>query len=78
MANIKRTSGRMASLAGEVLSDEGASKVQRTLAASTLAQVGNGKESGEAMQALAAKVLSSDKYNATTKELAGSVLSQSR
>lgn len=77
MVNTKRTSDRLASLAGEVLSDDGASKVQRTLAASTLAQVGNRKESSEAMQALAARVLSSDKYNATTKELAGSVLSQS-
>lgn len=78
MANSKQTSKRIATLAGEVLSDPGSSKVQKSLAASTLAQAGNGKESGDTLQTLAAKVLASDKYSDTTKELAGSVLSQSK
>ncbi len=78
MANTKQTSNRMASLASEVLSDSGSSKIQKSLAASTLAQARNGKESGEIIQTLASKVLASDKYSDTTKELAGSVLSQSK
>lgn len=78
MSNRKQTSSRIASLASEVLSDSGSSKIQKSLAASTLAQTKTGKESGEKLQTLASKVLVSDKYSDTTKELAGSVLSQSK
>jgi len=78
MSNKKQTSHRIASKAGEVLGDPNASNIQRSLAASALAQSRSGKESSEAMQTKAAKVLNSEKYSETTKELAGSVLSQSK
>lgn len=74
--NKKVSSDEMASLASEILRDEGASKIQKTLAGSVLSQASRGKETGAEMEDLASKVLQSDKYADATKSLAGSVLSQ--
>jgi hypothetical protein len=72
----KHSSGKIASLAGSVLADPSASKIQKALAGSVVSQSGTEKATGSKLGSLASNVLNSDKYNATTKELAGSVLSQ--
>jgi len=76
--NDKKTSASMASLASEILQDPNASKIQKSLAGSALAQSGSSKQTGSAMETKASKALQSDKYSETTKKLAGSVLSQSK
>ena len=75
--NNKQTGSQIASLAGEVLSSDSSSKIQRQLAASALAQTGNKKQTGAEMETIASKALTSPKYNDTTKALAASVLAQS-
>ncbi len=73
----KETGSKVASLAGEILSNDNSSKIQKQLAASALAQTGNKKQTGSTMETIASKVLTSPKYNDTTKALAASVLTQS-
>ncbi len=75
--NTKETSPNIASLASEKLRDPSASQIQKSLAASALAQSNTSKQTGAAMETKASNVLHSDKYSQETKELAASVLSQS-
>lgn len=75
--NTKHTSDRIATLASETLQSSSASQVQKSLAASALAQSANNKQTGAHMEEVASRVLRSDKYAENTKELAASVLSQS-
>ena len=75
--NRKRTSKEVSSLAGQVLQDPGASKIQKQLAGAALSQRSPEKQTGSLLEDLASKVLSSPKYNDVTKTLAGTVLSQS-
>jgi hypothetical protein len=75
--NTKQTSPKVASQAGETLSDPNASATAKSLAASALAQSNTGKQTGAAMEDKASKVLQSTKYSDATKSLAGTVLSQS-
>ena len=77
MANKKQTSPPVAKLASQVLLDNQASDIQKSLAGSVLSQVNRGNETGKQLEAIASKVLSSEKYNDTSKTLAASVLSQS-
>ena len=75
--NSKTTSKSMASKAAKALTDKGASKVQKSLAASVLSQRSSQKQTGACMEDVASKVLRSSKYSAETKSYAASVLSQS-
>ncbi|WP_421556161.1 hypothetical protein [Pseudomonas kitaguniensis] len=74
--NTKKTSGKMATLAAEVLSNPNASAIAKSLAASALAQSGTDKQTSAHMEEKAGKALQSDKYSAGTKSLAASVLAQ--
>ena len=76
MANKKQTSPGMASVAAHTLRDPNASGIQRSLAASALAQSGNGNEPSAAMAHLAGKALQRTSAADLTKELAASVLAQ--
>jgi hypothetical protein len=73
----KKTSQKVASQAGKIMSDNSSSAIQRKLAGTVLSQVGNNKTTSENMESVASKVLKSNKYSAETKELAASALSQS-
>lgn len=75
--NNKQTGSKVSSLAGEILSNNNSSKIQKQLAASALAQTGNNKQTGSTIETIASKVLTSPKYNDTTKTLAASILAQS-
>lgn len=75
--NKKKTSNKIASIASRILSDKGSSKIQKSLAASALAQSGTNKQTGAKLEDLASKVMNSPNYNKETKSLAGSVLAQS-
>ncbi|WP_027186806.1 hypothetical protein [Desulfovibrio cuneatus] len=75
--NKKKTSQKIASIAGQVLQDENASAIQRSLAASALAQAASGKQTGADMEAKASAALKSIRSSELTKELAASVLVQS-
>ncbi|MGY3909782.1 hypothetical protein ACW5XW_24475 [Aeromonas piscicola] len=77
MTNKKQTSPSVASQAAQVLKDPNASKIQRSLAGSALAQANTGKQPSAAMEAKAGAALQSDKYNDKTKTLAGSIVAQS-
>ncbi len=77
MANTKKSSQKKSSEASKVLTDSNSSKIQKTLAASVLAQSSTDKMTGKEMETRASEILKSDKYNATTKSLAASLLSQS-
>lgn len=77
MANTKQTSSRVASTAGRSLSNGSASPLQRSLAASALAQSGTGKQTGKAMETKASQAVRSGTTSATTKTLAASLVSQS-
>ncbi|MFK3861254.1 hypothetical protein ACSLBF_13205 [Pseudoalteromonas sp. T1lg65] len=77
MTNKKQSSSKMASLASSVLTDNGSSQIQKTLAGSVLSQAGTSHQTGAEMESVASAVLQSDKYSETTKSLAASVLSQS-
>lgn len=67
----------MASKAAKALTDKGASKLQKSLAASVLSQRSAQKQTGANMEDVAFKVLQSSKYSDKTKSFAASVLSQS-
>jgi hypothetical protein len=75
--NSKKTSDKLGSLAGKVLSDSNSSNIQKVLAGSVLSQKSPNHQTGAKLEDVASKVLKSEKYNDTTKSLAGSVLSQS-
>lgn len=77
MANKKQSSQDLASIAAKTLTDPNSSKIQRSLAASVLAQSGTDKITGSQMEAKAAKALQSEHSAELTKTLAGSVLAQS-
>lgn len=77
MTNEKQTSTEMASKAAKILNDDNASKIQKTLAGSVLAQARTNKETGKNMETTASNVLKSNKYNDETKGLAASLVSQS-
>jgi hypothetical protein len=75
--NTKQTSQAMASMAAEVLRDENASAIAKSLAGSVLSQTHSDKQTGAALEEKAGRVLESDKYSETTRALAASVVSQS-
>lgn len=75
--NHKTSSKSMASKAAKALTDKGASKLQKSLAASVLSQRTAQKQTGANMEDVASKVLQSSKYSDKTKSFAASVLSQS-
>lgn len=77
MTNKKQTSPSVASQAAQVLKDPNASKIQRSLAGSALAQASTGKQPSAAMEAKAGAALQSDKYSELTKTFAGSIVAQS-
>ncbi|WP_339456429.1 MULTISPECIES: hypothetical protein [unclassified Pseudomonas] len=74
--NTKETTGKIATLAAEVLTSQSASTIAKSLAASALAQKGTDKQTSAEMEQKAGKVLGSDKYSEDTKALAASVPSQ--
>jgi hypothetical protein len=74
--NTKKTSGKIAALAANTLSDPDASVIAKSLAASALAQRSTEKQTSAELEEKAGKVLQSDKYSEDTKSLAASVLSQ--
>lgn len=74
--NPKQTSSKVATLASECLQDGQASRTQKTLAASALAQRSGAKQTSAEVETLAATVLSSEKYSDETKTLAASVVAQ--
>jgi hypothetical protein len=77
MSNKKQTGQNVASLASKVLHNPNASDIQKTFAASALAQTHTKKTTSPSVEDLAARALQSKKYSDTTKSLAGSVLAQS-
>jgi hypothetical protein len=77
MANNKQTSSRVATTASKALSSSTSSPLQKSLAASALAQSGSNKQTGKAMETKASQAAQSKSTNSTTKTIAGSLLSQS-
>lgn len=75
--NSKQTSAQVTSLAARTLSDPNASQLQRSLAASALAQSGTAKQTGAQMEDVAARALGREQAADTTKTLAASLVSQS-
>ncbi len=75
--NRKQTSSILASKAAKILNNPNASKVAKSLAASTLSQSSTSKQTSSNMETKASNVLRSDKYSKDTKAFAASVLSQS-
>lgn len=76
-ANRKQSSRKVAQLAAATLTDDKASKVKKSLAASVLSQASTGKQTGANLENLASRVLKSRKYSDDTKTFAASVVSQS-
>lgn len=75
--NPKKTSPSVASLAGKTLQNDGASKLQKSLAGSALAQAGTSKQTGGALETKASQALRKPTANDMVHTLAGSVVSQS-
>ena len=73
----KKTSIKVASTAAKTLRSNTASKRQKTLAASILAQSKTNKVTSERVERIASNALKSKSSAALTKELAGSAVSQS-
>jgi glycosyltransferase A (GT-A) superfamily protein (DUF2064 family) len=78
MTNTKKTGSKATTLAAKTLRDPSASKIQKTLAGSTLAQSGTSKQTSKAVETKASTALKSSTTNAVTKSLAGSAVSQSK
>jgi hypothetical protein len=76
-SNSKRTSTRVASVAGKTLQDSGASSIQKSLAGSALRQAGTSAQTGAKIEDRASRALDGSKSAQLTKTLAGSVVSQS-
>lgn len=74
----KESSGKLGSLASDILRDSNSSGIQKTLAGSVLSQTHTKNVTSDSMATTASKVLNSSKYSDTTKTLAGSVLSQAK
>lgn len=74
----KSTGAKTATAASRALSNPNASKLQRSLAGSALAQAGTSKTTSKVMETKASAALSNPNSSATTKQLAGSVTAQSR
>ena len=77
MSNKKKSGYVTTRLASQKLRDPQASKIQKTLAGSVLAQAANGKVTSSEVEDIAARALSSPKFSQDTKSLAGSIVSQS-
>ncbi|WP_071843322.1 hypothetical protein ACP3PD_17640 [Enterobacter ludwigii] len=75
--NPKQTSSKIASVAGQTLNDPNASKLQKRLAASALAQRAPSSHTSETMETVAAKALDNPRSSEKTKQLAATVLAQS-
>lgn len=75
--NPKQTSSKIASVAGQTLNDPNASKLQKRLAASALAQRVASSHTSETMETVAAKALDNPRSSEKTKQLAATVLAQS-
>ena len=75
--NKKISGKRIATDASDIMRSKGSSQVQKSLAASVLAQRNSGYMTGKEMETKASMVLKSNKYSDKTKNLAASVLSQS-
>jgi hypothetical protein len=76
--NLSETSERLAHLAAIVLQRTDASREEKELAGSALAQHHTSKQTSKAIGSLAAKVLADKDSCYEAKELAGCVLSQVR
>lgn len=77
MNNSKKTSPEMGSVASRTLRDPNASDIQRSLAASNLAQCRTSKQTGEVMEARAGRALQNEHSADLTKSLAAGLVSQS-
>lgn len=75
--NPKQTSRKVGSLAGRTLTNPNASKLQKRLAASALAQRAPSSHTSDTMETIAAKALDNPRSGETTKKLAATVLAQS-
>lgn len=67
----------MATIASKTLQNNNASKIQKSLAASVLAQTNSSKQTGKAIETKASQALKSSVTSAKTKALAASAMSQS-
>jgi len=74
----KSTGKKVASTAARTLNSTSSSALQRSLAASVLAQTGNTKVTGKAMETKASSALHNSNSDPVTKSLAGSLVSQSK
>ena len=74
--NRKQTSDHVASLAAKTLNDPNASQIQRSLAASALAQSAGARQTGAEMEDAAARALANPNSADLTLTLAASVLAQ--
>lgn len=74
--NSKKTSLAVAWLASQVLRNDGASNIQKSLAGGALSQRASARQTGAKMEDVASQVLSSSKYNSVTKTFAASILAQ--
>ncbi|MCA6969744.1 hypothetical protein WCT65_01995 [Pectobacterium carotovorum] len=74
--NPKQTSSKVASVAGRTLNDSNASKLQKQLAASALAQRVASSHTSDKMETIAAKALDNPRSAELTKQLAATVLAQ--
>jgi len=74
--NPKQTSSKVASVAGRTLNDSNASKLQKQLAASALAQRTASSHTSDKMETIAAKALDNPRSAELTKQLAATVLAQ--
>lgn len=68
---------KVSTQASKIMRTNNSSKIQKSLAASVLAQRSSGKITGKIMETKASMVMNSSKYSKTTKSLAASILSQS-
>jgi len=75
--NTKKPAPKLVKAAAKTMSDKSASKIQRSLAASIVAQSGNSKQTGKKMEAQSSKALKNKNSSKLTKSLAGSLVSQS-
>ncbi|MBE4090853.1 hypothetical protein HJ056_04465 [Vibrio parahaemolyticus] len=75
--NTNTTSKSVASKAARTLSNPNASKIQKSLATSAMAQASSSKQTCKDMETKASNVLQSNRYSDETKEFAASVLTQS-
>lgn len=74
----KSTGSKIGSLAGKTLGNANASKTQKSLAGSALAQVGTAKITSKAMETKASTALKSDKSSSTARSLAATAVSQAK